>query len=126
MPDRVSRRCGISSQLASSTVRAEVTGGAVTAATNKDAQQVFRNQRFVVRVQRSYRSYRFDGREIFASIPSEPADLRLMNDEIRLPAFRTQAKDYPTAACSKMIKGADVFRFHVTVHQEAIPSLATS
>jgi adenylyl- and sulfurtransferase ThiI len=100
LPDRVSRRCGISSQLASSTVRAEVTWGAVTAATNKDSQQVFRNQRFVVRVQRSYRSYRFDGREIFAP--------------------------YPTAACSKMIKGADVFRFHVTVHQEAIPSLATS
>jgi hypothetical protein len=85
---------------------AQKLSGAVTAATNKVSHQIFRNQGFVVRVQRSYRAHRFDGREIFASISSEPSDLLLMNDEIRLPAFRTQAKDYPTAACSKMIKGA--------------------
>jgi ribosomal protein S18 acetylase RimI-like enzyme len=41
---------------------------AVTEATNKASQHIFRNQGFVERVRRSYRDYRFDGHAVFASI----------------------------------------------------------
>src|ERR1017187_7810340 len=41
---------------------------AVTEATNKVAQHIFRKQGFVERVQRSYEVHRFDGRKLFASI----------------------------------------------------------
>ncbi len=41
---------------------------AVTEATNKVSQHIFRKQGFVERVRRSYASYRLDGRAVFASI----------------------------------------------------------
>ena len=41
---------------------------AVTEATNKVSQHIFRKQGFVARVWRSYQTYRFDGREVFGSI----------------------------------------------------------
>ncbi len=41
---------------------------AVTEATNKVSQHIFRKQGFVERVQRSYETHRFNGRQIFASI----------------------------------------------------------
>lgn len=41
---------------------------AVTEATNKVSQHIFRKQGFVARVQRYYEAYRFEGRQVFASI----------------------------------------------------------
>jgi GNAT superfamily N-acetyltransferase len=41
---------------------------AVTEATNRVSQHIFRKQGFVARVQRSYAAHRFDGRQVFASI----------------------------------------------------------
>ena len=41
---------------------------AVTEATNKVSQHIFRKHGFVERVQRSYQTHRFDGRAVFASI----------------------------------------------------------
>ena len=41
---------------------------AVTEATNKVSQHIFRKQGFVERVRRSYEAHRFDGRHVFASI----------------------------------------------------------
>ncbi len=41
---------------------------AVTEATNKVSQHIFRKQGFVARVQRSYKAHRFEGRQVFASI----------------------------------------------------------
>ena len=41
---------------------------AVTEATNKVSQRIFRKQGFVERVQRSYEAHRFSGRTVFASI----------------------------------------------------------
>ena len=41
---------------------------AVTEATNKVSQHIFRRQGFVTRVQRSYEAHRFKGRQVFASI----------------------------------------------------------
>jgi ribosomal protein S18 acetylase RimI-like enzyme len=41
---------------------------AVTEATNKTSQHIFRKQGFVERVRRSYADHRFDGQAIFASI----------------------------------------------------------
>jgi ribosomal protein S18 acetylase RimI-like enzyme len=41
---------------------------AVTEATNKTSQHIFRRQGFVERARRSYRDHRFDGRAVFASI----------------------------------------------------------
>jgi len=41
---------------------------AVTEATNKVSQHIFRKQGFVEQVRRSYASYRLDGRAVFASI----------------------------------------------------------
>ncbi|MBT3534277.1 MAG: GNAT family N-acetyltransferase, partial [Rhodospirillaceae bacterium] len=44
---------------------------AVTEATNKTSQHVFRKQGFVDRVRRSYGDYRFDGQATFASIADQ-------------------------------------------------------
>jgi ribosomal protein S18 acetylase RimI-like enzyme len=41
---------------------------AVTEATNKTSQYIFRKQGFVERVRRSYADHRFNGQEVFASI----------------------------------------------------------
>jgi len=41
---------------------------AVTEATNRTSQHIFRKQGFVERVRRSYGDHRFDGRAVFASI----------------------------------------------------------
>ncbi len=41
---------------------------AVTEATNKVSQHIFRKFGFVARVERSYQTHRFDGRAVFASI----------------------------------------------------------
>jgi ribosomal protein S18 acetylase RimI-like enzyme len=41
---------------------------AVTEATNKVSQHIFRKQGFVARVQRSYQDHRFNGNPVFASI----------------------------------------------------------
>jgi hypothetical protein len=41
---------------------------AVTEATNKASQHIFRKLGFVERVWRSYRDYRIDGQAVFASI----------------------------------------------------------
>jgi len=41
---------------------------AVTEATNKVSQHIFRKQGFVERVKRSYAAHRFDGRHVFPSI----------------------------------------------------------
>lgn len=41
---------------------------AVTEATNRTSQHIFRKQGFVERVQRSYRDYRFERQAVFASI----------------------------------------------------------
>jgi ribosomal protein S18 acetylase RimI-like enzyme len=44
---------------------------AVTEATNKVSQHIFRKQGFVERVQRSYATHRFEGRQVFASIAEQ-------------------------------------------------------
>jgi ribosomal protein S18 acetylase RimI-like enzyme len=44
---------------------------AVTEATNKTSQHVFRKQGFVERVTRSYRDHRFGGRQFFGSIADQ-------------------------------------------------------
>ena len=44
---------------------------AVTEATNKVSQHIFRKQGFVARVQRYYEAYRFEGRQVFASIAED-------------------------------------------------------
>jgi hypothetical protein len=41
---------------------------AVTEATNKVSQHIFRKQGFVERVPRSYGTHRFNGQQVFASI----------------------------------------------------------
>ena len=68
---------------------------AVTEATNRVSQHVFRKQGFVERVRRSYGAHRFEGRAIFASIAEHggPAlmDRSLDGDHLTgQPGIRTQ------------------------------------
>lgn len=68
--DRVAGR-GVAQQLVAACLEHGARRGyrlAVTEATNKVSQRIFRKQGFVERVQRSYQAYRFDGRAVFASI----------------------------------------------------------
>jgi ribosomal protein S18 acetylase RimI-like enzyme len=68
--DRVARQ-GVAQQLVASCLEHGTRRGyrvAVTEATNKVSQHIFRKQGFVARVQRSYDAHRFDGRQVFASI----------------------------------------------------------
>ena len=68
--DRVAGR-GVAQQLVASCLEHGTRRGyrvAVTEATNKVSQHIFRKQGFVARVQRSYEAYRFDGQQVFASI----------------------------------------------------------
>jgi len=68
--NRVAGR-GVAHQLVSSCLEHGARRGyriAVTEATNKVSQHIFRKQGFVTRVQRSYQAYRFGGRDVFASI----------------------------------------------------------
>ena len=68
--DRVAGR-GVAQQLVAACLEHGTRRGyrvAVTEATNKVSQHIFRKQGFVARVQRSYESYRFDGQQVFASI----------------------------------------------------------
>lgn len=68
--DRVAGR-GVAQQLVTACLEHGRRRGyrvAVTEATNKVSQHIFRKQGFVARVQRSYEAHRFDGRQIFASI----------------------------------------------------------
>ena len=54
---------------------------AVTEATNKVSQHIFRKQGFVERVRRSYGTHRFDGRAVFASIAEHGGPI-LMDKEL--------------------------------------------
>jgi ribosomal protein S18 acetylase RimI-like enzyme len=68
--DRVAGR-GVAQQLVAACLEHGRRKGyrmAVTEATNKVSQHIFRKQGFVARVQRSYEAHRFDGRQVFASI----------------------------------------------------------
>jgi ribosomal protein S18 acetylase RimI-like enzyme len=68
--DRVAGR-GVAQQLVAACLEHGRRRGyrvAVTEATNKVSQHIFRKQGFVARVQRSYEAYRFDGRQVFAAI----------------------------------------------------------
>jgi len=62
---------GVAQQLVSACVERGASMGyrlAVTEATNKTSQHVFRKQGFVERARRSYRDHRFEGQAVFASI----------------------------------------------------------
>jgi len=68
--DRVAGR-GVAQQLVAACLEHGKRRGyrvAVTEATNKISQHVFRKQGFVERVKRSYAAHRFDGQHVFASI----------------------------------------------------------
>lgn len=56
---------------------------AVTEATNKVSQHIFRKQGFVERAQRSYEAHRFGGRQVFASI-AERGGPMLMDKSLKL------------------------------------------
>ncbi len=68
--DRVARR-GVAQGLVAACLDHGTRRGyrmAVTEATNKVSQHIFRKQGFIPRVQRSYEAHRFEGRQVFASI----------------------------------------------------------
>ncbi|MGA2372569.1 MAG: GNAT family N-acetyltransferase [Candidatus Korobacteraceae bacterium] len=68
--DRVAGR-GVAQRLVAACLEHGARAGyrvAVTEATNKVSQYIFRKQGFVERVRRSYEAHRFDGRQVFASI----------------------------------------------------------
>ena len=68
--DRVAGR-GVAQQLVAACLEHGTRRGyriAVTEATNKVSQHIFRKQGFVERVKRSYEAHRFNGRQVFASI----------------------------------------------------------
>ena len=68
--DRVAGR-GVAQQLVAACLDHGTRRGyrvAVTEATNKVSQHIFRKQGFVARVQRSYEAHHFEGRQVFASI----------------------------------------------------------
>ena len=68
--DRVAGR-GVAQQLVAACLEHGARMGyrlAVTEATNKVSQRIFRKQGFVERVQRSYQTHRFGGRTVFESI----------------------------------------------------------
>lgn len=68
--DRVAGR-GVGQQLVAACLEHGTRRGyqlAVTEATNKVSQRIFRKQGFVERAQRSYQAHRFGGRAVFASI----------------------------------------------------------
>ncbi len=68
--DRVAGR-GVAQQLVAACLEHGARTGyrvAVTEATNKTSQHIFRKQGFVARVQRSYATHLFNGRQVFASI----------------------------------------------------------
>ena len=68
--DRVAGR-GVAQQLVAACLEHGTRRGyriAVTEATNKVSQHIFRKQGFVERVKRSYEAHRFNGRPVFASI----------------------------------------------------------
>jgi ribosomal protein S18 acetylase RimI-like enzyme len=68
--DRVAGR-GVAQQLVTACLKHGTRRGyrlAVTEATNKVSQHIFRKQGFVGRVQRSYETHRFNGQQVFASI----------------------------------------------------------
>ena len=68
--DRVAGR-GVAQQLVAACLEHGRRRGyrvAITEATNKISQHIFRKQGFVTRVQRSYEAHRFNGRQVFASI----------------------------------------------------------
>jgi GNAT superfamily N-acetyltransferase len=68
--DRVAGR-GVAQQLVTACLEHGTRRGyrvAVTEATNKVSQHIFRKQGFVARVQRSYEAHRFNGQQVFKSI----------------------------------------------------------
>ena len=68
--DRVAGR-GVAQQLVAACLKHGTRRGyrvAVTEATNKVSQHIFRKQGFVARVQRSYEAHRFNGQQVFAPI----------------------------------------------------------
>ncbi len=68
--DRAARR-GVAQQLVAACLEHGTRRGyqvAVTEATNRVSQHIFRKQGFVARVQRSYKAHRFEGRQVFESI----------------------------------------------------------
>jgi GNAT superfamily N-acetyltransferase len=78
--DRVARQ-GVAQQLVAACLQNGKARGyrmAVTEATNKVSQHIFRKQGFVARVQRSYEAHCFQGRKVFASI-AEHGGPRLMD-----------------------------------------------
>lgn len=75
--DRVAGR-GVAQQLVAACLEHGTRRGyrvAVTEATNKVSQHIFRKQGFVARVQRSYEAHRFNGRQVFASIAEHGAPI---------------------------------------------------
>jgi len=56
---------------------------AVTEATNRTSQHIFRKQGFVDRVRRSYRDHRFDGQAVFAPIAEHGGPILM--DKLLMP-----------------------------------------
>jgi ribosomal protein S18 acetylase RimI-like enzyme len=75
---------GVAQQLVAACLANAVTRGyrvAVTEATNKTSQHVFRKQGFAERVRRSYAAHRFEGDEFFQSIADQGGPI-LMDKEL--------------------------------------------
>jgi len=83
--DRVAGR-GVAQQLVAACLEHGRRRGyrvAITEATNKISQHIFRKQGFVTRVQRSYEAHRFNGRQVFASIAEHGGPMLM--DKLLLP-----------------------------------------
>jgi ribosomal protein S18 acetylase RimI-like enzyme len=65
---------------------------AVTEATNKISQHIFRKQGFVERVRRSYRDHRFNGQAVFASITEQEGPM-LMDKKLAGTSLAAQQGD---------------------------------
>ena len=91
---------GIAQQLVSECLANGIRRGyrvAVTEATNKSSQHIFRKQGFVERVQRSYIDHRFDGKAIFASIAEHGGPI-LMDKRLAGAGRAAQHGDAPGGA----------------------------
>ncbi|HXY08365.1 MAG TPA: GNAT family N-acetyltransferase [Terriglobales bacterium] len=92
--DRVAGR-GVAQQLVAACLEHGKRRGyrvAVTEATNKISQHVFRKQGFVERVKRSYAAHRFDGQHVFASITEQGGPI-LMDKSLAWPPVDERNRD---------------------------------
>jgi len=102
----VAQRCagkGVARQLVAECLANGMRRGyrmAVTEATNKTSQHIFRKQGFVERVRRSYRDYRFDGQAVFASIAEHGGPI-LMDKRLAGADRSAQQGDAPDGAARR-------------------------